>query len=184
MSASSFSEQRVESSHSLTAPRPAHIRERRSFSDCSLSLSLSHVRHGWLCDWGCYETHYGLHDVVPGPGYVQPRATTITSRLSKWDNSQDLAKSDWLVLFSSRHLRLTLQNIPRLNRFEGRRAIIVMWQQNIFSLLNGCFCGYWCVFSGMIGSSWTGNWERAADGVPCVPHHYPIIVTKLPCKFP
>lgn len=129
-----------------------------------------------------------VHDVVLVPVSAtrhQPPPHYLTPRLSKWHNSQDVLPSLTglscsLVATSS----LNLQNIPSLNTFEGRLAIIVVWQQNIFSLLNGCFCGYWCVFSGMIGSSWTGNWERAADGVPCVPHHYPIIVTKLACKFP
>ena len=134
---------------------------------------------------GCHES---VWEVVPH--------IIMACMMSCWSSSQatrhylstpislSLAKSDWRVLFSSRHLHLNLQNIRTINGFEGRLAIIVVWQQNIFSLFNGCFCGYWCVFSGMIGSSWTENWERAADGVPCVPHHYPIIVTKLPCKFP
>ena len=40
--------------------------------------------------------------------------------------SLSLAKSDWRVLFSSRHLHLNLQNIRTINGFEGRLAIIVV----------------------------------------------------------
>ena len=162
-----------------------HFQTPRSFPTSGDTQTLRHH-----CDQGClvftvfwvfwvflcWESHYDVHcgrawcRAAPVPSHAPP--ATITPLLSKWHNSQDVLPSLTGLscsLVSTSWLGSLYKTSPALCRFEGIPAIIVVEQQNIFSLLNGCFCGYWCVFSGMIGSSWTGSWERAADGVPGVP---------------
>ena len=178
----------VDFSHSLTAPRYAHIRVRWSFSDSSQFSHIMRLRHWDITVWSAVfsvesvESVYMLRKPLWCPLWPsmmscspacpatrhQPlsllsylNGTILKTQCQVWLTCLVLESS-----LSTSRLGSVYKTSPALNGFEGIPAIIVVEQQNIFSLLNGCFCGYWCVFSGMIGSSWTGSWERAADGVP------------------
>ena len=142
----------------------------------------------------CWESHYDVHcgrawcRAAPVPSHAPP--ATITPLLSKWHNSQDVLPS-LTGLSCSRvstlHLPawLTLQNISRLSiDLKAFQPSLLLNNKTFFHSWMAVFVGIDAFLVVWLALHGQGAEKEQLMVSRVSPHHYPIIVTKLPCKFP
>ena len=134
-----------------------------------------------------WESHYDVHcgrawcRAAPVPSHAPP--ATITPLLSKWHNSQDVLPS--LTGLSCSLVSTSLGSLYKTARVSiGLKAF-----QPSLLLNNKTF--FHCSMDVFVGIDaflvvWLALHGQGAEKEQLMvsPHHYPIIVTKLPCKFP